>query len=35
MISQVTASWSGMCGVLAFVLFFIDFAELTRGVSIF
>ena len=37
MISQVTASGSGMwmCGVLAFVLFFINFAQLTTGVNAF
>ena len=33
MISRVTASGSGMCGVLAFVLFFfINFAQVTAGV---
>ena len=36
MISRVTASGSGMCGVLAFALFFfINFALLTDGVGVF
>ena len=38
MISRVTASGSGLCGVLAFVLFFhffIYFALLTDGVGFF
>ena len=35
MISRVTASGSGMCGVLAVVLFFINFAQVTVGVGVF
>ena len=35
MISRVTASGSGMCGVLAFVFFFINFAQVTAGVAVF
>ena len=35
MISRVTASGGGMCGVLAFVLFFIDFAQVTAEVGVF
>ena len=35
MISRVTASGSGMCGVLAFVsYFFINFAQVTEGVGV-
>ena len=34
MISRVTASGSGMCGALAFVLFSIDFAQVTAGVDV-
>ena len=33
MISRVTGS--GMCGVLTFVLFFINFAQVTAGVGVF
>ena len=37
MISQVTATVIGMCGVLAFVLFFhlFNFAQVTAGVGVF
>ena len=37
MISRVTASGSGMCGVLAFVVFFLslNFAQVTAGVGVF
>ena len=34
-ISRVTESGSGMCGVVAFVLFFINFAQVTAGVGVF
>ena len=35
MISPLTASGSGTCGVLAFVVFFINFAHVTAGVGVF
>ena len=35
MTSRVTASGSGMHGVLAFILFFINFARVTTGVRVF
>ena len=35
MISRVTASGSGMCGVLAFDYFVINFAPVTTGVDVF
>ena len=34
-ISRVTASGGEMCGVLAFVLFYINFAQVTAGVGVF
>ena len=34
-IDLVIASGSGMCGVLAFVYFFINFAQVTAGVGVF